>query len=391
MMTFKELLAFYEDHLYRQVLPFWLKHGVDREYGGVFTLLRDDGTLESDDKVMWSQGRVLWVYSVLYQEMGHDPQWLEFAHRTARFLLQHGMDENGAWLFRVTRRGEPVLGAESIYVDGFALYGLTEYARATGDEKAVKAARAIFHRTSPLLNNHSQLPTRPHPIPAGVQSHGPSMMFAHVYHELGQLTGDSEILARALELAELVMTQHLKPERQVLLEFVRPGGQEVEGDVGQTFIPGHAIESMWFMERIYAYHRRPERVRQALEAIRWHLERGWDEEWGGIYLACHATGGKPVWHSPEAKLWWPATEALYALLRAYELSGEAWCMEWYWRVHDYTFSHYPNREHGEWYQYLDREGRPTVNLVPGLGVKDPFHLPRALIYSIKTLRNLAEK
>jgi N-acylglucosamine 2-epimerase len=170
---------------------------------------------------------------------------------------------------------------------------------------------------------------------------------------------------------------------------VRPGGAEAEGDLGQTFIPGHAIECMWFMERIYAYHRRPERVRQALEAIRWHLERGWDEEFGGIYLACHAAGGKPVWHAPEAKLWWPATEALYALLRAYELSGEAWCMEWYWRVHDYTFSHYPNREHGDWYQYLDREGRPTVNLIPGLGVKDPFHLPRALIYSIKTLRNLA--
>ena len=46
---------------------------MDREFGGVFTLLRDDGTRQSDDKVMWSQGRVLWVYSVLYNELGRDP------------------------------------------------------------------------------------------------------------------------------------------------------------------------------------------------------------------------------------------------------------------------------------------------------------------------------
>jgi len=391
MMTFRELLTFYEDHLHHQVLPFWLKHGVDREFGGVFTLLGDDGRLESDDKVMWSQGRVLWVYSVLYQELGHDPQWLEFAHKTAHFMLEHGRDKSGAWLFRVSRRGEPVVGPESIYVDAFALYGLTEYVRVTGDAKALEAGREIFHRTSPLLNDHSKLPTRPNPIPAGLQAHGPFMIFALVYDEFGLLTGDNEILARAFELAEIVMTQHLKPQHQVLLEFVRPGGEPAEGDVGQTFVPGHAIESMWFMERIYAYHRRRDRIRQALDAIRWHMEKGWDEEFGGLFLAQNAAGGKPVWHAPEAKVWWPVTEALYGLLRAYELCGEAWCMEWYWRVHDYAFSHYPNREHGDWHQYLDREGRPTINLVPGLGVKDPFHLPRALIYSIRTLRRLAEK
>ena len=171
---------------------------------------------------------------------------------------------------------------------------------------------------------------------------------------------------------------------------MRPGGEPADDDVG-TFVPGHAIESMWFMERIYAFHHRPERVRQAMEAIRWHMEEGWDSEFGGLFLARHARGGKPAWHSPEAKVWWPATEALYGLLRAQEVCGEPWCMAWRRKMHDYMFTHYPNTQDGDWYQYLDRAGKPTVNLLPALGVKDPFHLPRSLIYSIKALQRLSEK
>ena len=215
------------------------------------------------------------------------------------------------------------------------------------------------------------------------------MIFALAYHELGRVSGDQRILARALELADIVMTQHLKPERQLLFEFVKPGGGLVDGDAGGTFLPGHAIESMWFMDRIYSYHGDQYLATTALESIRWHLEKGWAGEYGGLFLACHATGGTPVWHSPQSKVWWPMCESLYALLRAAEVLGQSWCMEWYERVHQYAFSHFPNGAHGEWIQNLDRRGKPTAVVVAGLPVKDPFHLPRALIYSILVLRRLA--
>ena len=56
-------------------------------------------------------------------------------------------------------------------------------------------------------------------------------------------------------------------------------------------------------------------------------------------------------------MWWPHAEALYALLRAYQITGEGWCLDWYRRVHDYTFTKFPNRKHGDWHQHLDRKGR----------------------------------
>jgi N-acylglucosamine 2-epimerase len=387
-LDFGELLEFFDDHLRSQVMPFWLQNCIDTEYGGINNIVADDGTVLSTDKFLWSQGRALWTFSGLFTRLDGDKKWLEIAKTIADFIKAYGRTSEGEWVFKLHRNGSVAEAPKSIYVDAFVATGMIEYARATGDQDATDLAIEIYRRTSKLLTDHSSLPTAPHPIPDGLQSHGPSMIFAYIYHELGILTGDDEILDRAYQLAEIVMTQHLKPEDEILYEFVKPGGDIAQTDAGQTFLPGHIVESMWFLEKIYHHHDRADRVSLAMDAIRWSLEKGWDHEYGGIYLALHAKGGKAVWHQPDAKVWWAHTEALYALLRAYEITGESWCLDWYWRVHEYAFDRFPNRENGEWFQNLDRKGHPIDVVVKNLAVKDPFHLPRALIMSIEVLRRL---
>jgi len=386
---FAQLQAFYEDHLRNQVMPFWTENCIDWDNGGINNMVNDDGTILSTDKFMWSQGRALWTFSALYNHLDRESRWLEIADNIADFVMTHGRDADGAWTFCLHDDGSVAEPPKSVYVDAFIIYGLTEYARATGNQHAIRIAKETCSRVSPLLEDHSKLPTEPHPIPDGLQSHGPSMIFALCFHELGVLIDDQQLLDRALELAEIVMTQHLKPDRKLLYELVQAGGELADTDAGKTFIPGHVIESMWFMERIYRYHAREDRINLALEAMRWHLEKGWDEEYGGLFLARHAEGGTPVWHQPDAKVWWPHTEALYGLLRAYEVSRRPWCMDWYWRVHDYAFEKFPNREGLEWHHNLDRRGNVIPPILKSLPVKDPFHLPRAIVYSLLTLRNLA--
>ena len=87
----------------------------------------------------------------------------------------------------------------------------------------------------------------------------------------------------------------------------------------------------------------------------------------------------------ETKLWWPHTEALYALLLARSLTDEPWCNEWYGRLHEWSFAHFPMPEVGEWRQRLDRQGKPLQGFI-ALPVKDPFHLPRSVILAIQLLQ-----
>jgi len=79
-------------------------------------------------------------------------------------------------------------------------------------------------------------------------------------------------------------------------------------------------------------------------------------------------------------MWWPHTEALCALLLAHRLTAERWCMEWYWRVHDWSFAHFPMPEAGEWRQRLDRQG--GHNRGRRATGERPFHLPRAVMLKL---------
>ncbi|NOZ70341.1 MAG: AGE family epimerase/isomerase [Chloroflexi bacterium] len=382
-----DLLAIYRAELLERTVPFWLEHAIDWEYGGILTCISDEGKVLSTDKYMWSQLRAIWTFSALYNRIDARKEWLEVAKQIVDFVKKNGRDEEGRWVFAVDKDGHVLQGATSIYTDGFAIYGLTEYARATGDEEAIDLALATYGNVEERLTRPGSYETAPYTIPAGAKAHAVAMIFALAFHELGHYLHDEDILAAAHFQAEEVMTAFLRPEQHLLYEYVTLDNHLLDTPQGRTIVPGHAIESMWFMIHIYQHWQEETRIRQAIEAIRWHIEFGWDEEYGGIFLARDAAGHKPWWPFADSKLWWPHTEALYALLLAYELSGERWALDWFERVHSYAFSHYPVPKYGEWRQKLDRQGRPFTETV-ALPVKDPFHLPRALINCIHILARL---
>jgi len=389
-MNFRQLLEFYRHHLLDDVVPFWLKHAVDRECGGLNTCIRDDGSLISHDKYMWSQLRAIWTFSALYNRIEQRAEWLDVARNVFEFAAAHGRDEQGRWVFRCSREGEILEGATSIYADGFAIYGFTEYARATGEQRAVDLALETYRSVQRRLAA-GDTPTAPYEIPPGAKTHGISMIFSLCFHELGQLLGDREIQQAAMYHHGEVMDHFRRPERRMLFEYITLDNQlRLDEPWGRTVVPGHAIESMWFQIHIARDAHLAERIRQACECIQWHIELGWDEPYGGILLGLDSEGiDPPYWKHADVKVWWPHTEALYALLLAYEHCREDWCLEWYWKVHDYSFSKFPVPEHGEWTQRLDRQGN-KIETVVALPVKDPFHLPRALIYCIDVLGRLAD-
>jgi N-acylglucosamine 2-epimerase len=367
----------YRNLLLDDIVPFWTTHGIDWEYGGILSCMADDGSILSGDKYIWSQARSVWTFSALYNRVEKRPEFLRIAENSIRFLLAHGRDEHGSWVYRTTRDGTIVEGPISIYSDCFVVYGFSEYYRAVADSSLLSIALSTFERVCRRVEAPDFSETAPYTLFPGRKIHAVPMTLTEVSNELFQTTGFTGLETLLDRFVGEVMNHFLRPDRKLLLEFLSDTWHELPPNEGTAVMPGHAIESMWFVLHVARRRGDRELVARASEAIRWHLEAGWDPEYGGIFLGIDAEGREPSVRNWEKKAWWPHTEALYALLLSYQLTGEQWCLEWYEEVHKWAFAHYPVPS-GEWRQRLTREGHPTDEVI-GLPVKDPFHLPRAAI------------
>ena len=369
------LLEIYRRELLENVVPFWTRYAIDAD-GGINTCIHDDGTIVNRDRWGWSQWRALWVFSKLCNSIEPRSEWLDIAHGIYRFLSAHGPLPNGHWPLLVNESGEVQRGYESLYTDGFAIYGLVEYWQATGDDDALASAEATFDHVQDALNSESAPPTWPYPIPAGCKPHGLSMLFSLVFFELAKATKDERYLSEAMKHHELVMKQFLRPENGFVLEWLNRDGTVCKDPHGTVVCPGHAIESMWFQIHIARSTSSHAVIDRGIAAIRFHLEHGWDAQYSGLYLAIDAEGRPDVqWPHSDMKLWWPHTESLYATLLAYEHCRQDWCLEWHELIRNYSFNHFRQPQYGEWTQKLDRQGK-IVRQALFLPVKDPFHLPR---------------
>jgi len=95
--------------------------------------------------------------------------------------------------------------------------------------------------------------------------------------------------------------------------------------------------------------------------------------------------GKPTLQLESGmKLWWPHTEAIYALILAFRLTGDNKWIDWLEKVHKYTFDHFVDWQDGGWFGYCDRQGNLT-HTCKGGNYKGFFHVPRALLFSIQEI------
>jgi N-acylglucosamine 2-epimerase len=135
---------------------------------------------------------------------------------------------------------------------------------------------------------------------------------------------------------------------------------------------------MWFIMNAAAKAGEPDLIRRAADIVGAELDFGWDADHGGIYYFMDVLGKPHVELQWNMKLWWVHNEALIATAMAYKLTGRAEFGDWFRRIHDWAWERFPDPEHGEWFGYLDRYGKPT-HMLKGGKWKGFFHLPRMLL------------
>jgi len=368
----------YRTSLFDDVVPWWMKHSLDRKHGGYYSLLERNGRRWGDDKYIWMNGRQVWMLSHLYNTHQQAPEWLDAARLGAEFMRKHAFKDDGKMHFRLTREGQSRSEVLSVYTEVFGAIAMAEYAAASGDESYWTQAMAMYEFLMPRLGNASDTPLLGYPIHDEFHLHAHDMCRITVAWVYNELRPDERFEDDLTTSVDSIVGRHWKPEIGALLENVAMDGTAMlDLPEGRMFHPGHAIESAWMLMEI-AQRRGDENLLQtAVDVVLASLAHGWDTEFGGLRYITNVDF-TPT-HSLEAdlKLWWPHGETLYALLLGWALTGRDDLAAWYEKVHDYTFSHFPDPEHGEWFGYLNRDGS-RVWTAKANGWKGFFHLPRVL-------------
>lgn len=390
-IDFKELENLYKKELFDNVLPFWLDNSLDNEFGGYFTCLDRKGKVFDTDKFIWLQGRQVWMFAMLYNNVEKRQEWLDAAIHGAEFLKKYGHDGNYNWYFSLAQDGTPLVHPYNIFSYTFATMAFGQLSKATGNEEYAEIAKRTFEIILEKKDNPKGEWNKAFPGGRSLKNFALPMILSNLALEIEYLL-DEETLNQTIEdVIHEVMNVFLRPELGgIVVENVNEDGTLSDTFDGRLVNPGHAIESMWFIMDLGVRLNRPELIEQAVETTLTMIEYGWDKEYGGIYYFMDRLGHPTQQLEWDQKLWWVHIETLISLLKGYHLTGNEKCLEWYEKVHDYTWTHFKDPEHPEWWGYLNRQGEVLLDLKGGKW-KGCFHVPRGMYQCWKTLEEINKK
>ena len=383
-LEFAGLKVRFEEELFERVIPFWERHSPDPVHGGFYNNLDRNGAVYDTTKHIWLLARQVWMLSKLYRHEQQKESWLQLAKSGMDFLRAHAARPDGRVYFALAEDGRPIYQQRKTFTECFYAMALAEYGRAADEPSLVQEAKSAVD----WLWTHSydwSLVGRP--ALAGSppsQALAIPMMLLNVLDEvmednLGSHMSEIEDSVHRVRL-------HVDSEAEQVHEFVTPDGGRLGGPIGRLLNPGHAIEAGWFLQHLAQRFERRDWSLLARDMVRWSHRRGWDAEHGGLYYFLDSEGYSPVQLEWSMKLWWPHCEALYAHLLNYALFGEEQDRDVFLQTEHYAFEHFSDRAHGEWFGYLDRQGRVTHRFKGG-AYKGCFHVPRALWLCLRLLRD----
>lgn len=380
----------YKKDLTENIMPFWMKYGLDRENGGVYTCVNRDGSLMDTTKSVWFQGRFAFICSFAYNNVEKNQEWLDAAKSTLEFIEKHCFDEQGHMYFSVTAEGKPLRKRRYVFSETFAAIAMSEYALATGDQHWAKRAIQVFEDTQRFLATPGFLPAK-FEADVKLQGHSIVMILINVGSCIRKVVDDPKLTQQIDESIEKLKKYFIHPEFKCLLETVGENGEFIDTNMTRTINPGHCIETSWFiMEEAKLRGWDKPMFDLALQVFDWSWDWGWDKQYGGIINFRDCKNLPSQDYSQDMKFWWPQCETIIASLYAYLGTGDEKYLYRHERISEWTYAHFPDAEYGEWYGYLHRDGT-VAQPAKGNLYKGPFHIPRMMIKGYMLCQEILKK
>lgn len=386
------------DELELNLLPFWLRHSVDRERGGFIGELSDSLQVARDaGRGLVLNARLLWTFSAIAGYNQSRP-CLELADRAWRQLRDGFWDSRfGGAYWALDSFGKPAVTLKKTYGQSFVIYGLAEYYRLVRQAEALRLAIDLFrlieaHACDVRAGGYFEVFTEDwryaksqrlsEEDPEAPKSMNTHLHLVEAYTHLYSVWSDPLLKARLRELVRLFLDRIIDPVSGHFQLFFDAFWKSLTRQV--SF--GHDIEGSWLLCRAAEALGDPvlqeETIRAAVRIAEVVLSGGLNANGGLIY----GTDDDGTFN-PESHFWCQA-EAVVGFLNGYQLSGRERFLEAAWRVWRFIEDYQADRQQGEWFWKLDAGYRPDRSMPKVSEWKCPYHNSRACLETMQRLKEL---
>lgn len=421
-MDIKMLKQEMQDVLEKNILRFWLDKMQDHENGGFYGRIDGQGVLHPEaEKGAILNARILWSFSAAYRVLGN-PEYLEAATRAKDYLIEHFVDkEYGGIYWSVDYKGQPLDTKKQFYAIGFAIYGLSEYARATGDREALDYAIELYecveeHSFDPQYNGYIEACTREWGEIADMRlsdfdANYPKSQNTHLHiiepytnlyrclremqaaescnyvPVLGSVlpigvTVPLETLARVegslRNLIDIFTDKILNPETHHLDLFFEMDWTRGAGHLESY---GHDIECSWLMHEaalVLGDQTVLKKVEKIVREVAKASEKGLRTDGSMIHEANVDTG-----HADDDLHWWVQAENVVGWYNIYQYFGDEDALDKVFRCWEYIKTQLIDWEHGEWYWSRHPDGSLNTTDDKAGFWKCPYHNSRMCLEIIE--------
>jgi N-acylglucosamine 2-epimerase len=394
----KSLRDFYRKHLLEDIMPFWEPRTKDTEYGGYLTCFDRVGEVTDTNKYIWFQGRQLWMFSALYNELGGDEKWLRLAQHGRDFLVKHAYAGDGRWYYQLDRAGDIKQGTISIFSDLFVVSGLAEYAVASGSDEDVDLIKTVYDTIERNVHNPDFKDIYHNTWDSRYKRHGTYMISIVVAPIVGKVLGREYVKPLIDHCLEQILYVFARDEHAALLEAVGRDGSFMDDKEGRIVYPGHTMESCWASVEEGLRRNDASIVERALTIADWGYEWGYDDEYGGFVSYRDISADEPLqtdWNREVGMQWhdknfWVNAEALYTTALAAIERNDKQYWDRFLQQHEWCQENLYDPVYGEWYAELYQDGSVKLG-DKGTMWKAAYHVPRAIMQTYKAFdRYLSE-